>query len=168
MTQSEKNKQPDAPPLRRNRTEIVGRDAGAIGASAFARAGFSDPALVLRWAGIVGSEVARIARPIRLTENATGGVLTLLSEPGAALFLQHESRALCERINTYLGHKAVAKLRFVQGSLRMPRKLPANPQLPAHAVPNDPAHQFQGSERLQDALLLLARARHARMFNTSD
>jgi hypothetical protein len=168
MTQLEKNKQPEAPPPRRNRTEIVGRDAGAVGASAFARAGFADPALVLRWADIVGSEVARIARPIRLTENATGGVLTVLSEPAAALFLQHESRALCERINTYLGHNAVAKLRFIQGSLQMPRKLPANPQLPSHAPTNDPARQFQGSERLQGALLSLARVRGTRQRNTSD
>ena len=79
------------------------------------RAGFSDPTLVLRWEEIAGSETARLAQPIKLSESASGGVLTLRAEPGAALFLQHDSRALCERINAYLGRTAVSRLRFVQG-----------------------------------------------------
>jgi hypothetical protein len=168
MTQSDKNKQADAPPQRRNRTDVVGRDASQLAIAAFARAGFADPTLVLRWSDIVGVEVARIARPIRLTQGAGGGVLTILSEPGAALFLQHESRALCERINTYLGHKTISKLRFVQGAVRSRQILPANPQLPSRTAADDPARRFQGSEGLQSALLALARARHARARNTSD
>jgi hypothetical protein len=168
MTQSGKNQQPDTPPQRRNRTDIVGRDAGHLATAAFTRAGFADPTLVLRWSDIVGAEVARIARPIRLTEGAAGGVLTILSEPAAALFLQHESRTLCERINTYLGRETVAKLKFLQGNVRAARILPSNPQLPNHAAANDPARRFQGSEGLQSALLALARARQARARNPSD
>jgi hypothetical protein len=169
MAQSDKNQQPDVPPQRRNRAEIVGHNAVHAAAGAFSRAGFSEPTLVMRWPDIVGMEVARIARPIRLTQGATGGVLTILSEPAAALFLQHESRALCERINTYLGRKTVAKLRFIQGSVRtLSRILPANPQLPRDAGIDDPARRFQGSESLQNALLSLARARHARSRSTSD
>ena len=168
MTQSRNDQQADTPPARHNRTEIVGHDATRVASVAFARAGFADSTLVVRWSDIVGAEVARIARPIRLTEGASGGQLTVLSEPGAALFLQHESRALCERINTYLGRKAVSRLRFVQGNVQQPRNAPANPQLPARAAPGDPAHRFQGSGDLQSALMSLARARHIRWRGSSD
>src|SRR5689334_24352128 len=121
MTHSSREKQPEEPPKRRARAEAVGRDASIAARAAFVRAGFLDPTLVLRWTEIAGAETARIARPLRLSEGASGGVLTLRAEPAAAsggvltlraepaaaLFLQHESRALCERINGYLGRAAV-------------------------------------------------------------
>lgn len=168
MAQTTRDKQPDIPPTRRNRTEIVGQNAGPVAATAFLRAGFADPSLVLRWPDIVGAEVARVARPVRLATGPSGDVLTVLCEPGAAIFLQHESRALCERINTYLGRKTVSKLRFVQGTVRAPHVSATNPQLPPQASANDPARRFQGSERLQNALISLARARHALWRAASD
>ncbi len=108
---------PDPPP-RRGRAAAVTRDAGFAAAQAFARAGFSDPSLVLHWRDIAGPEIARIARPLRFREGPSGGVLTLMAEPGAALFLGHDARALSERINAYLGRNAVAQVKFVQGALR--------------------------------------------------
>lgn len=153
-----KDKQPELPPPRRNRTEPVAREVGSAAASAFARAGFGDPTLVLRWDEIVGPEVARIARPLRLSEGASGGVLTLKAEPAASLFLQHETRALCDRINAYLGRPAVSRLRFVQGPLAARAVRAASPAPPA-ASPGDPARQFRGTEGLQTALLELARVR---------
>lgn len=159
MAQADKNKQGDAPPPRRNRTEAVGHESRSLAASAFARKGFSDPTLVLRWAEIVGPEVARLARPIRLAEGPGGGTLTLRAEPGASVFLQHETPALCERINGYLGQPAVSRLRFVQGPLEI-RPVPAiaRPR-PGPAAGNDPARGFHGADSLRDALLALARWR---------
>jgi hypothetical protein len=159
MAQSGKDKQQDEPPLRRNRTEPVAAQAGFAAATALARAGFADPTLVLRWEEIAGADIARIARPIRLSESASGGVLTLKAEPAASLFLQHQTRTLCERINAYLGRAAVARLRFVQGPLeRRPSRPKASPQKGPPAA-GDPARGFQGSERLKTALLELAGAR---------
>ena len=83
----------------------------------FLRAGFSDPTLVLRWQDIAGPEVARLAQPVKFSEGPSGGTLTLRAAPGAALFLAHEKRALCDRINAYLGRPAVAQLKFSQGAL---------------------------------------------------
>src|SRR6185437_8154454 len=60
-----------------NRAGAVGGDATLAARSAFARAGFSDPSLILRWPEIAGAETARLARPVRLAETASGGVLTL-------------------------------------------------------------------------------------------
>lgn len=159
MTHSAHDKQREEPPQRRARAEAVGRDASIAARAAFVRAGFSDPTLVLRWNEIAGRETARIARPLRLSEGPSGGVLTLRAEPAAALFLQHESRSLCERINAYLGRPAVAKLRFVQGPLTpLPEPQPL-PQ-PTEPPPSDPVRRWHGPDRLGSALLGLASRRN--------
>jgi hypothetical protein len=162
MADDAKRKEPELPlppPPRRNRAEAVGRGAAAVGSDLFARAGFRNPTLVLRWAEIAGPEVARIAQPIRLSEGPSGGVLTLKAEPGASLFLQHESRELCARINAYLGHPAVAKLKFVQGPLAARPKPRPRSRAPAEPAPDDPARGYCGPEPVRDALLKLARRR---------
>ncbi len=149
----------DKPPPRRNWVSPVSADTGAVGRAAFARAGFSDPTLVLHWTEIAGPATARLARPLRLSQGAQGGLLTLLAEPGAAVFLQHETRALCDRINTFLGRPVVARLKFVQGPLTQrppPERLPK----PAETLAlSDPARHYQGPEGVREALWRLARAR---------
>jgi len=156
-------KDPDAPPERRGRAGQIAPDVMATAAAAFAHKGFADPALVLHWEKIAGPEAARIARPLRLSQGPQGGVLTLLAEPAAALFLQHETRTLCERINTYFGHPVVARLRFVQGALarRPPAPKPVHPA--AEMAPGDPAREFEGPDGVREALWKLARARHNRV-----
>ncbi|MEI9989625.1 MAG: DciA family protein [Rhizomicrobium sp.] len=158
MAQEKSEKQPE-PPKRRGWIGEVGGDATLAARTAFARAGFADPSLVLRWAEIAGAETARLARPIRLSETASGGLLTLKAEPAAALFLQHESRALCARINSYLGRVAVVRLRFVQGPLA--ERHPPPPKRPKPTDPSsaDPARRWQGPPELGQALLNLARQR---------
>jgi hypothetical protein len=161
MTRPQKQSQPppdSGPPPRRSRAAAVGLDAVQLGRTAFERAGFSEASLVLRWREIVGPEIARIARPLRLAASASGGVLSLKAEPAAAIFLQHESRALCARINAYLGRTAVQRLRFVPGELVLE---PAQPIrfCPQDPVTTDPARRFAGPDPLKDALLRLARAR---------
>jgi hypothetical protein len=162
MAQTRKDKQSDdAPPPRRGRAAALGPDAELAAKNALQRAGFTDPTLVLRWEEIAGTETARLAQPIKLGEDASGGVLTLRAEPGAALFLQHESRALCDRINTYLGRAAINRLRFVQGPLN-PRNRPPPPKAAKEPVPPaDPVRQYQGPDVLREALLKLAQARRA-------
>jgi len=162
MAQDKSAKQPahaDEPPKRRGWVKDVGNDAGIAARTAFARAGFTDPSLVLRWAEIAGAETARLARPIRLGEGPSGGVLTLKAEPAAALFLQHEARALCARINSYLGRVAVTRLRFVQGPLLEPSPPPPRRPKPVEPSPADPARKWRGPPNLGEAILNLARQR---------
>lgn len=144
---------------RHNRAAAVAGDARATAAAAFARAGFSDPTLVLRWSEIAGAEVARLAQPIKLADGPSGGTLTLRAVPGAALFLAHEKRALAERINAFLGRPAINQIKFVQGALP-PRPAPPAPQKKPHALPSsDPSCRFSGPEGLAKALQALARRR---------
>jgi hypothetical protein len=160
MARSETRKQ-ETVEERRNRTEAISRST-AVGGAAFARAGFSDPTLVLRWIEIVGPDIARFAEPLKLSEGPSGGTLTLRAEPAAAVFMQHQTRALCDRINAFLGRPAVAKLRFVNGTVTAPPEPQRLPKPPAEPPPGDPAISFAGSEELKAALLNLARARHTR------
>ena len=149
----------ESPPARRNRASAVGGDAGSVATAAFLRAGFSDPTLILRWQEIAGPEVARLARPLKFSDGPSGGTLTLRAAPGAALFLAHEKRALCDRINAYLGRPAVAQLKFSQGAFP---PLPPAPQRqkPAGPLPpGDPSRRYQGPEGLTKALQALARRR---------
>ena len=160
MPQRSDDKQPQT--ARRNRSEPVGRQAGDLGSVALIHMGFRDPTLVLRWDDIAGKDIARIARPMKFAEGAHGGTLTLRAEPGAALFLQHETRQLCERINAYLGRAAVTKLRFVQGPLTPKLIHNPPPKRAADAPPGDPALSYKGPESLREALVNLARARAPR------
>ena len=149
----------EAPPPRRNRASAVGGDAGSVATSAFLRAGFSDPTLILRWQEIAGPEVARLARPLKFSDGPSGGTLTLRAAPGAALFLAHEKRALCDRINAYLGRPAVAQLKFSQGAA-LPQPAKPQRQKPAGPLPpGDPSRRYQGPEGLTKALQALARRR---------
>jgi hypothetical protein len=162
MPQARDDKQPEAPAARRNRSEPVLRGASDVVGTALARNGFRDPTLVLRWEEIVGPDVARIARPLKLSDGPSGGTLTLRSEPGASVFLQHETRQLCERINGWLGRNAVNKLRFVQSPL-LPKLIHRPPPKRAAEVPaNDPALSYKGPDSLREALVNLARARAPR------
>jgi hypothetical protein len=165
MADDAKRKEPELPlppPPRRNRTEAVGRSAAPIGSDLFARAGFRDPTLVLRWADIADPEIARLCQPVRLSHGASGGVLTLKAEPGASLFLQHETRELCARINRYLGAETVTRLKFVQGPLAVRPRQPPRRHAPGEVPGDDPALAYQGPNGLREALLKLARARASR------
>jgi hypothetical protein len=152
-------KETQEPPRRRGRAGALASDARVTAATAFARMGFSDPTLVLRWSEIAGPEVARLAQPVKLSDGPSGGTLTLRAVPAAALFLAHEKRALTERINAFLGRPAVNQIKFSQGQL-LPRPPTPMPQKKPHALPDaDPARAFAGPEGLAKALQALARRR---------
>lgn len=157
-----KSKQPEAPPERRGWAGQIAPDIMAVAGAAFAQKGFSDPALILQWEKIAGAETARLCRPLRLSQGPQGAVLTLMAEPAAAVFLLHESRSLCERINTYFGHPVVARLRFVQAALAQRPPLPKPIRPAAEMTQDDPAREFEGPEGIREALWRLARARHNR------
>ena len=111
----------------------------------FARAGFADPTLVLRWDEIAGAETARLARPLKLSEGPSGGVLTLKAEPGAAaLPAAREPRAVRadQRLSRPAGGRAAA-IRARARSRRVRSCLPApapRPPVPA----TDPARNMRG------------------------
>ncbi len=124
---------------RRGYARPLADDALRETAAALGLAGFSDATLVLRWAEIAGPEVARVAEPVKLQEGPEGAILTLKSEPGAAVFLQHETRALIERLNAFLGAKRIARIKLISGNIPERIESPTHPSLhlPQRGVPEE-------------------------------
>ena len=129
----------------------AGQGVLAEARDAFARAGFADATLLIRWPEIAGPQIARIALPQRWQDGPDGAVLTLNCEAGAAVLLQHQTRMLIERLNTYLGDGRIKRLKLVPGRLSPRRDPPGHPRPDVQASP-EPLP-------LSDALTRLARLR---------
>jgi hypothetical protein len=106
-----------AKPLR----DLVGKVVGET----FARQGFASAELVTRWPEIAGAEISAHSEPIKIqwTRPADGqerepGTLVLRVEGPAAIEIQHLSGVICERVNRFLGWRAVARLALRQAPLR--------------------------------------------------
>jgi len=106
-----------AKPLR----DLVGKVVGET----FNRQGFASAELVTRWTEIVGAEIAAHSEPIKIqwTRPAAGaqpepGTLVLRVEGPAAIEVQHLANVVCERVNRFLGWRAVDRLALRQAPLR--------------------------------------------------
>jgi len=96
-------------------------------------------AVIADWAEIVGPSLAQSSLPEKLAKrrisesgaDISGGVLTIRVSSGAAMEFQHREPQILERINAYLGHRAVTRLKLVQAPLPMVRRSgpPAAPAL---------------------------------------
>jgi hypothetical protein len=113
----DKPSRPIAKPLR----ELVGKVVGET----FTRQGFASAELVTRWSEIVGGEIATHSEPLKIqwTRAAAGeesepGTLVLRVEGPAAIEIQHLGDVICERVNRFLGWRAVARLALRQAPLR--------------------------------------------------
>src|SRR5215831_3875066 len=115
---------------RRARMRPIAAELPGLVGKPMGRRGFGEGGLIADWAAIVGEEVARHAKPLKLSfpkGERRDGSLVLRVRSAFALELQHMAPQLLERINGYLGYGAVARLKFEQG--RLPRPRP--PALPA-------------------------------------
>ncbi len=86
----------------------------------FAKRGFSQTEILSRWPTIVGPMLAQHSCPERLTferERAAGANLLVRVEGAFGLELQHLTPQVIDRINTYFGYRAVARLSIVQGPI---------------------------------------------------
>ncbi|TFF18055.1 DUF721 domain-containing protein [Jiella endophytica] len=86
--------------------------------------------LVAAWSGIVGERLAETTRPEKLQwpkDRANGepfepATLVVAAEPKAALRLQHQTSEILSRVNAFFGFYAVAKVRFVQKPVAVPKR----------------------------------------------
>ena len=152
MKRTNKRREPSerSSTARRGWAGHAGEDALGHAAAALQRAGFPDATLVLRWREIAGEDIARVAEPLKLTEGPEGGVLTLKCDVGAAVFLQHQTRTLQERLATYLGQGRIARIRLIPGELERAQGPPDHPAagLASTDEPPQPLPLPQALERL--------------------
>jgi hypothetical protein len=133
------------------------------------RFGQGPGALKARWREIVGDALARQTEPAKLIKGQAGrpGALEIRVNGPAAALIQHQSADILERVNLFLGHGAVGRLRIVQGPVKPQTTRPlAPPRRPARNAPLDAAREAElatalertPNEGLKEALARLGRA----------
>jgi len=122
-----------AKPLRDLLSKVVGET--------FTRRGFASAELVTRWTEIVGAEIAAHSEPMKIqwTRPADGearqpGTLILRVEGPAAIEIQHLANVICERVNRFLGWRAVDRVALRQAPLRNALRQPVPAADPAAAA----------------------------------
>jgi hypothetical protein len=124
---------------RRHGLRALGAALPALTRRALGRRGFAEGGLALDWAAIVGEEIAANTLPLKLAYprgERSSGTLHLKVASGYALVIAHCEPQLIERVNAYLGYRAVAKLKLTQGHVarRAPRSESARDPEPAEPV----------------------------------
>jgi len=122
-----------ARPLR----DVLGKAVG----DTFRRQGFASAELVTRWTEIVGAEIATHSEPIKIQwqrpvegEEREPGTLVLRVSGPAAIEIQHLGGVICERVNRFLGWRAIDRLALRQAPLRRGRRKAARTPDPVAAA----------------------------------
>jgi len=146
-----------AKPLRDLLNKLIG--------DAFTRQGFASAELVTRWDDIVGHEIAAHSEPIKLQwprradgEGGEAGTLVLRVEGPAAIEIQHLAALICERVNRFLGWRAVERLALRQAPLRRQQTKAARAMDPAATGPIAEKLSDIKDEELKEALARLGAA----------
>jgi len=105
-----------AKPLR----DLIGKVVGET----FTRQGFASAELVTRWTEIAGAEIAAHSEPVKIqwpradeAGQRPPGTLVLRVEGPAAIEIQHLANLICERVNRFLGWRAVDRIALRQAPL---------------------------------------------------
>ncbi len=86
----------------------------------FRKRGFAEAGMLTNWPEIIGEVLARRTAPQRISYprgERTDGTLYIRVESAWATDLQHLSPQVIERINSYFGYRAVARLAISQGTV---------------------------------------------------
>ncbi len=102
--------------------------------------GLAEGEIIGRWRAIVGDALAAHSCPERMTwakSGTEGAQLRVRVASGFAPQFQHMEPRIVERINTYFGYRAVARLKLAQGALPAPeirRRRPTRPLTAAESA----------------------------------
>lgn len=110
----------------------IGATVSRLARSVLGKRGFAEAAIVTDWNTVVGPHLAAYTLPTRIAHvrgSRDEGTLHLRVAGGAfATEVLHLESMIVERINTYFGYRAVARLKIVQGPLPK-RPAPPKPRL---------------------------------------
>ena len=78
--------------------------------------GFAEMRLLTHWAEVVGEDVARIARPVKVgySRHGMGATLTVLATGANAPLLQMQLPRIRERVNATYGYSAISRIHITQ------------------------------------------------------
>jgi hypothetical protein len=103
---------------RRGGLRAIAAEIPRIAATALGKRGFGEAQLVTQWEAVMGPELAAKLAPDRLNfarGERAGGTLRLRVASAFATEAQHLEPVLIERINSFFGYGAVARIVLVQG-----------------------------------------------------
>ncbi|MGA9007507.1 MAG: DciA family protein [Xanthobacteraceae bacterium] len=139
--------------------------AGKIVGESFRRQGFASAELVTRWREIVGAEIAACSEPLKIQwqrtvqgEDPEPGTLVLRVEGPTAIEIQHFATLICERVNQFLGWRAVGRLALRQAPLRRGTSKKTRAADPATAARIAETLSDIGDDGLKEALARLGAA----------
>lgn len=105
-----------ARPLR----DLLGKTVG----DTFRKQGFASAELVTRWTEIVGADIAARSEPIKIQwlrpadgEEREPGTLVLRVDGPSAIEIQHLTGVICERVNRFLGWRAIGRIGLRQAPI---------------------------------------------------
>ncbi len=87
---------------------------------------FIEADILLNWYDVVGQELGRVIRPLKIKYDKKESLRVLYIEVpagGYALEIQHREKYIIEKINAYFGYSAIQKLNISQ-NLNMRPKMP--------------------------------------------
>lgn len=118
--------------------------AGAVRRAAkpaLGKRGFAAADLIARWAEVMGADLARATCPMRIAwQKGKPGDATLhlrVASGAQATLVQHLAPLILERVNGFLGYRAVARLALTQGPL--PAAAAPKPEAPRPLAPEETA-----------------------------
>jgi hypothetical protein len=139
--------------------------AGKIVGESFRRQGFASAELVTRWRDIAGAEIAACSEPLKIQWQRTAqgeapepGTLVLRVEGPAAIEIQHYGDLICQRVNQFLGWRAVGRLALRQAPLRRGASKKTRAADPAAAARIAETLSDIGDDGLKEALARLGAA----------
>lgn len=130
--------------------------------------GFAVSRVLTHWVEIVGEDIARMARPVKLGhaprrgEGTLGATLTLLVGSAHAPVVQMQIPRIIERVNACYGHAAISRIAITQTSAHAPGAFAEAAAPFAPAPRRDPAltaRAAAASDGVQDNALREALAR---------
>jgi hypothetical protein len=143
-----------ARPLR----DVLGKTIG----DTFRKQGFASAELVTRWAEIVGADIAARSEPIKIQwprpadgEEREPGTLVLRVDGPSAIEIQHLVGVICERVNRFLGWRAIGRIGLRQAPIVRKEKKRSRNVDPAEAARIAETLTDVGDEDLRQALARL-------------
>ncbi|MCA0434526.1 MAG: DciA family protein [Proteobacteria bacterium] len=132
-----------------------------LASAAFKAHGFATADLLSHWPAIVGDALASLGAPERIKwprpskdAESAAGTLFLKALPGRSLDLQYASETLLERINQFMGYRAIARIKVSAGTV-VATPAPAKTATAA-APPATPGLDQVADPELREALNRLA------------
>lgn len=142
--------------------ETLNRHFREIAQAAFQRHGFASAELAAQWPAIAGDSVAAISAPGKISwprandksAQKQGGTLTLNAAQGRALELQYATPRIIERVNQFLGYRAITAIKVIQSDFSP--QVASKPQAPAPAPAWEETLAAIAEPELQAALRRMA------------